>query len=260
MEIYILGSGSSGNSTLVRSTSGRILIDAGMSCKQLAARLESCGQTIAELDGILLTHEHGDHTNALQTLCKKHPVPIYSNHKTADALRFRVKNLQAKWVYFQTAEPFCLGGFSIRPFTVQHDAAEPVGFRIEQDGKTFSVLTDLGKVTRSVIDATKNSHCIFIEANYDPKMLEADTKRPWSTKQRILAPHGHLSNLSAAESIQAMASEKLQTVILGHLSEDCNCPQKASQLVASHLAAAGAPHVTVCCAERNAVTEKISIR
>lgn len=261
MEIHILGSGSSGNAILIKGKSGNLLVDAGMSCRKLTKKLADCGSPLSSLLGIFLTHEHGDHTAALKTLCKQHPTPIYANPQTASALKFRLRpsSLNANWQLFQTGSRISLESFQITSFPVQHDASEPVGFRIEENGLSFSILTDLGKVTESAIRAAKDVHCIFIEANYDPDLLDQDTKRPWSIKQRIANDIGHLSNESAAQALASMATSKLQTVILGHLSSDCNCPHKATSLIASHLASSGFPHVSVLCAEREQITPKISI-
>lgn len=236
-EVTILASGSAGNATLIRGVSSAFLVDAGLSAKQLTARLQACGLSVGQIAGILLTHEHGDHTRSLKVLLGQHGVPVYCNALTARALQ-DVGLSHQNWKLFQNGSAFELGEFSIRPFSVPHDAADPVGFRISAHGVCFGVLTDLGHATRLVFESLRGIQALLIETNYDDDLLQKDTKRPWSVKQRIVSKHGHLSNASAAKVLSELDAP-LEHIILGHLSRDCNSPQLALDLIARSLAAAG---------------------
>lgn len=255
-EIITLGSGSAGNAALIRSQSTSFLVDAGLSAKQLGMRLQACGITVEELSGILLTHEHSDHTSALKVLLAKHDLPVYCNTMTGRALQeggLACKN----WRYFQTGADFSLGDFTVRAFSVPHDAVDPVGFRISSAGACLGVLTDLGHATRMVFDALRGVRAMLIETNYDVDMLQRDMRRPWSVKQRIQSRHGHLSNLAAA-NVLAELDAPLQHVILGHLSRDCNSPETALACVAQRLAADGRS-VGLHCAGQDASSPAFSV-
>jgi phosphoribosyl 1,2-cyclic phosphodiesterase len=224
-EVITLASGSEGNSTLVRNETAAFLIDAGLSAKQLTARLLEVGLNPEQLSGILLTHEHGDHTSALKVMLTRHQLPVFCNILTARALQdFGL--VHTDWRFFQTGSEFSIGSFEVRAFSVPHDAADPVGFRISGNGVSLGVLTDLGYATRLVFDALRGIQALLIETNHDEDLLQRDSRRPWSVKQRILSRHGHLSNTAAAR-ILAELEAPLQHVILGHLSRDCNSPRLA---------------------------------
>lgn len=249
-EVITLGSGSAGNATLVRGSEGCFLVDAGMSARQLNDRLAACGVPISQLSGILLTHEHGDHTRSLKVLLGKTPLPVYCNALTARALQDGGLT-QARWQIFQNGAPFALGAFTVRPFSVPHDAADPVGFRISAEGACFGVLTDLGHATRSVFENLRGIRALLIESNYDEDLLQRDTKRPWSVKQRILSRHGHLSNTAAA-GVLAELDATLEHIILGHLSRDCNSPQLAIDHVTRSLSRTGrSPGARIHCATQD---------
>jgi len=260
LEITILGSGSSGNSCLVCSEDTRILIDAGLSARRLVERLALCGLQPSDLTGIVLTHEHGDHAAALKVLPKKFEIPVYANPLTAEAVRFQAKNVQASWNLFATGTSFSIGSLSLQSFSVPHDAADPVGFVITNRSVRFAILTDLGMITRSVVHMTTGADAVLIETNYDEKMLEADTKRPWSVKQRIASRHGHLSNHAAAELLTQIATDRLQTVILGHMSEDCNCAASAREIVESELRRHGHVRAAVHCAPRSEISPRFVVQ
>lgn len=220
-EITILASGSSGNAALVRSESALILVDAGLSAKQLRERLALCGVAPEEVSGILITHEHGDHVKGLPQWCKQYQTPLYCNRHTATLLRSKMPE-QARWNIFETGSSFALNSLSIQTFAIPHDAVDPVGFVVREKEWSFGFLTDLGYATRLVLEALREVNGLLLEANYDEALLEQDTKRPWAIKQRISSRHGHLSNGAAAEVLQHLLHEQLSHVVLGHLSADCN--------------------------------------
>jgi len=221
LEITILASGSSGNAALVRTETASFLVDAGLSTKELTLRLATCGVEPMDLSAVLVTHEHGDHTKGLVQWAKKHATPIYCNRQTALVLREKVTGFNG-WKIFESGSEFELEGMTIRSFPVPHDAVEPVGFVIRKRSHSFGFLTDLGHATTLVTESLRGIDALLIEANYDEVLLQNDTKRPWSIKQRIQSRHGHLSNSDAAETVSQIVHDGLGHLLLGHLSRDCN--------------------------------------
>lgn len=230
MRLAVLGSGSGGNAVVVESRGSAILIDAGLSAKQLCQRLALLEIEPDSLDGILLSHEHSDHARGLEVFLRKRPVPVYANALTRESLQDGCGG-QIEWRVFQRGQPFRVGAFTINSFALPHDAVDPVGFVCEAHGSTFGFATDFGHVTTLVRDRLRGVAALFVESNYDQDMLENDSKRPWSIKQRIASRHGHLSNAQTADLVRGLLEHGLETVVLGHLSQDCNCPERAEALV-----------------------------
>jgi phosphoribosyl 1,2-cyclic phosphodiesterase len=226
MRLAVLGSGSSGNSAVVEIGGVRLLVDAGLSAKQLTDRAKGLGIDLKSIDGILLTHEHGDHIRGLRVLLKQAPVPVYATAATAHVVR-ETGIANATWKIFEAGQTFRIGEVEIEAFAIQHDAVDPVGFVMAHATYRLGLLSDAGFVTRGMVERLRGVHGLFVEANYDDALLEADTKRPWSTKQRISSRHGHLSNAQAAELVAELAHPGLRRVVLGHLSRDCNTPDVA---------------------------------
>ncbi len=252
MEVAMLGSGSAGNATLLRGGGVTLLVDAGLSCRQMEARLATLGVSPAEVDGILLTHEHTDHTSGLRVFCKKWPTRVFCNSQTASALPADIP--RGCFHLFETGSRFALGGLMVRAFPVPHDAMDPVGFRIEEDGVAFGFLTDLGHANRLVLEAMRGIQGLLIEMNYDEELLQQDTKRPWSVKQRIASRHGHLSNAEAARALASLDAPELETLILCHLSRDCNSPRLATE--AAHQVKSSR---TILCATQWGGTPAVSV-
>jgi phosphoribosyl 1,2-cyclic phosphodiesterase len=259
LSITVLGSGSSGNAILIRNPRTAFLIDAGLSAKRLCAALEAQRVQPGDLAGIALTHEHGDHTGGLRTFCKRWTVPLFATRMTAEAVCFSSKVGQASWRYFSSGQSFSIADVPVGAFSVPHDAADPVGFLVGPPHRRAAILTDLGMVTRSVVEVIRGVRVLCLETNYDEELLEMDTKRPWAVKQRISARHGHLSNRAAAELVREVAGPALHTVILGHLSEDCNHPDLAIRTVKNALLEAGCPETRVVCAPRNEAMETVAV-
>lgn len=255
LEVTILASGSAGNSALVRSGGTSILLDAGLSAKQLGARLEACGVRPESLDAIVLTHEHGDHTAALRVLCGRHEIPVYANRMTAAALEAGPMRAHRNWRFFGNGAPFSIGALTLEAFSVPHDAADPVGFLVRNSAATFALLTDLGHATQLVIERAREADALLIESNYDEELLQRDTRRPWAVKQRITSRHGHLSNRAAAGVVAEIAAAgRLATVLLGHLSRDCNSAELAVAAVSAPLREVSRSEVPVHCAAQDAVS------
>lgn len=240
----ILASGSSGNCAYLETDTTRLLIDAGLSARQIRRRLLGIGRTPENLSGILITHEHTDHTQGLGVLAARLQLPIYCNRLTREALELQFQT-RFDFHLFSTGTSFEVGDVFVDTFSVPHDAYDPVGFLLRTAAANFGFLTDLGHATKLVIERVRPAHVLVLEANHDVKMLQDDTRRPWSTKQRILSRHGHLSNDAAAQVAEQIVSAELRRLYLGHLSHDCNRPELAHRVVSRSLLGRGATHVAV---------------
>jgi len=254
LSITVLGSGSSGNCAVVRTGNTCLLVDAGLSCRRIMQRLEMVGLKVSDLDGILLTHEHGDHTAGLEVFCRTADVPLFCTSLTQESVMSGLVKARPRWKLMETGAAFDFQDVRIECFPVPHDAVDPVGFVFQDVESKLGVLSDVGFVTNLIRDRLRGADSLFIEANYDVHLLEADTKRPWPTKQRISGRHGHLSNEQAAELILSLAHEDLNHVVLGHLSDDCNHPDIACRKIAAALHAGGARDAQVRCAHRHEPT------
>ena len=245
MRFAVLGSGSGGNATVVESGGTRLLVDAGLSAKQLVLRLRRIGIEPESLSGILLTHEHCDHVCGRRVHMKTLSVPVFATPSTSHVVRENLGPIS--WKLFESDSCFAVGDLEIQSFAVPHDAVEPVGFVFRREGRAIGLISDAGHVTKRVSDLLSGVQAPFIEANYDDELLEADTKRPWSTKQRISSRHGHLSNAQTAALVAELIPAGLRRVVLGHLSKDCNKPEVA-------IAAMSSLGIQVTCACQNEPT------
>lgn len=243
-QFTVLGSGSGGNCAYLETSQTRLLIDAGFSARQIRERLASIGRTPEMLHGILITHEHSDHIQGLGVLCSRLQVPLYANRLTLEAAE-RIHESRFKANVFTTGATFEIGDVVVDTFSVPHDAQDPVGFLLRTPDGNVGFLTDLGHATKLVIQRVRPSHVLVLETNHDLKLLQDDTKRPWSIKQRILSRHGHLCNTAAAEAAEQIVTADLTRLYLGHLSRDCNRPELAHEVVFNRLQGIGATHVHV---------------
>jgi len=282
----VLASGSKGNSTVVCGGKTRILVDAGLSCRELFRRMRLAGEDPATLDAILITHEHQDHVNGLAVTARKLGIPVYFTEGTHRAwgrwLSPRKQMSYAQWLeqckkqaaerqaeaeasesdpdevevmaestepveaeqsaeapaavkdptwlpaveYFQAGQPFQIGDIAVSPFTIPHDATDPVGFVFQTEGVRMAIATDLGYVPPNVKAQLKKLDLLLLESNHDLEMLR-DGPYPWSVKQRVLSRVGHLSNEAAATFLEEDYDGQATYVILGHLSESNNLPELA---------------------------------
>ena len=252
VRLTILGSGSAGNCALVESSDVSILVDAGLSGRHITERLGKVGRRVSDLDAILLTHEHTDHTKGLNILCNHHHLPIYCNRPTAEAIAPTLPKF-SRWHFFTTGHAFEIGDLGIEPFSVPHDAQDPVGFVVRANGAAIAFVTDLGHATKLVVERVRTTNVLVIETNHDIKMLQ-EARRPWSLKQRIMGRHGHLSNEEAARVVGEVASDRLHTIFLAHLSRDCNRPALALETVSMQLEKVGARSVAVRVALQDQIT------
>jgi phosphoribosyl 1,2-cyclic phosphodiesterase len=244
IQLTILGSGSAGNCAYLETDQARLLIDAGLSARQIRQRMAPLGRAPETLTGILITHEHSDHIAGLAGLAERLNVPIYCNHLTKAAMEAQL-NIKVNAQIFATGGSFEIGDVTIDTFSIPHDAYDPVGFLVRTAAGNIGFLTDLGHATKLVVERIRAANVLLLEANHDVKMLQDDPRRPWSLKQRILSRHGHLSNESAADVAEQILSSSLRRLYLGHLSRDCNRPELALQAVAGRLERLGGTHVWV---------------
>jgi phosphoribosyl 1,2-cyclic phosphodiesterase len=243
MRMCVLGSGSSGNSIYIAGDGYSFLIDAGLSRRELQERLASVGSALSEIGAVLISHEHHDHISGLAGLCRSHGVPVYVNRHTANAII--EKGIPAQRLrFFKTGADFQLGPVTVHPFSIPHDASDPVGFIITADDCRVGIATDLGCPAAQVKQMLRGCRAIVIESNHDRDLLD-NGPRPIALKERIRGDLGHLSNEMAAELLAEVASESLSDIFLAHLSEECNRPDVARLTVEQAVRRAGFEHVSV---------------
>lgn len=254
LRLCVLASGSSGNCTVVQSGTTAVLIDAGLSARETVRRLDGVGVAIDQVAGILISHEHSDHIAGLRVLHQKHGIPCYANRGTSEAL-IRNPDLAAlPFTLFSTGFAFAVGDLTVEPFSVPHDAYEPVGFVVSTPSARVGVVTDMGVATGVIRSRLADCQALVIEANHDEAML-MEAERPWYLKQRIRGRQGHLSNQAAAALIGDIAGPHLRRVYLAHLSEDCNRTHLAEREVRSALQKLGFHHVDVAMTYPDRVSE-----
>lgn len=247
MRFTILGSGSNGNCAYLEAGETRLLIDAGLSGRQIRQRLATLGRAPEGLHGILLTHEHSDHISGLAGLAglaAKLNIPVYCNRLTAEAVS-EILQTRLDFRLFTTGSGFEVDEVAVETFSVPHDAMDPVGFLLRTRAGNLGFLTDLGHATRLTVERVRPAHVLVLETNHDVKLLQDDLRRPWSLKQRILGRHGHLSNEAGAAVAEQIVSSDLRHLFLGHLSRDCNRPELAHRAVSQVLQKTGAAHVGI---------------
>jgi phosphoribosyl 1,2-cyclic phosphodiesterase len=244
LRVCVLGSGSSGNCTYIGCGSSAVLIDAGLSALQTSTRLETISAPLSGVHGICVSHEHSDHTAGLRVLNRRHGIRVYANFGTVEALRRDEELTALEWQIFSTGTAFPVGEFRIEPFTVPHDALEPVGFVVQANGTRVGVVTDMGMSTTLIREKLRSCHVIVVEANHDEDMLKK-SKRPWPLIQRILGRQGHLCNDAAAEMLGEIAGPELRHVFLAHISTQCNRRELALKTADRMLRGKGHSHIKV---------------
>ena len=244
-----LASGSSGNATLIEGSDGlhrtRVLVDCGLGLRQLIARLAVEGIGPADLDGIFITHEHGDHIGCAPMLVARYGVPLWTSAGTAQYAAFA--GLESALNLVRDGQLFAIGGIQFHPFTVPHDAREPLQLRCTDGDRVLGLMTDIGHVTGHALAALAGCHALVLESNHDVELL-AQSRYPDFLKRRVGGQHGHLSNVQAAAALGALHHDRLNTVVAAHLSERNNRPELVTRAFAAVL---GCGEADVLLAERH---------
>lgn len=239
----MLASGSSGNAALLATEKTRILVDAGLSLRELTRRMALVGEQPGSLDAVLVTHEHGDHVSGLATLARRHHVPVYLTWLTAPAIDWGERRPAIE--QFQAGSRFSVGDIEVASFTIPHDAADPVGFRFEAQGMKIAIATDLGYVTESIKVHLRGTDLLLLESNHDLDMLKVGPY-PWQVKQRVMSRMGHLSNLGMSDFLLDDYAPSAPNLVLGHLSEQNNHPEIVRMVAAQALERRGlVAHMTI---------------
>lgn len=221
----LLGSGSAGNAIFVRGAHTKLLIDAGLSLRQLRLRLAAIGESLDGLTGVAITHEHGDHIQGLRTLAKQYRVPVYMTPDTAARVAERIGPVETH-VPFDAGDVLPLGEFEVHSFSVEHDAVDPVSFVVARDGCRLGMATDLGHVTGLVRERLSGAQALVLESNYCPEMIERSSY-PIEIVQRIKSRRGHLSNHDMNSLLCHLLHDDLQLVVAIHVSQENNTEEKA---------------------------------
>ena len=225
-------SGSSGNCSFVETDNTKLLIDCGVSSKKIEEALNSIDVDLSDINGILISHEHSDHIQALGTICKTHNIPIYATPATFTNIKKNIPdNLK---INFKNDEKFEIGDIKIFPFKIPHDAADPCGFSFFNSNKKLTIATDIGHIDNKIMHNLDESDFLLLESNYEPNMLRC-SRYPYSLKMRILGPNGHLSNDDAGIAISELSKSGVHNIMLGHLSKHNNFPELAYQTVMDNI-------------------------
>ncbi|MDD5945993.1 MAG: MBL fold metallo-hydrolase [Clostridia bacterium] len=226
-----LVSGSSGNSTFISNGSTHILIDAGISCKQLVEHIRQLKIEPQSIDAVFITHEHIDHIKGAGVLSRKYNIPVYATPGTWQGIGKTVGDFsEENTKYIYPDKMIVVGDLCVKPFAIPHDTAEPVAYSVFTDNIKMTVATDIGTATDTVKENIYDSDVLLLEANHDINMLK-NGSYPWSLKKRILGDRGHLSNVTAGETLSEIMSGRMKYVFLGHLSKENNEPHLAYETV-----------------------------
>jgi phosphoribosyl 1,2-cyclic phosphodiesterase len=258
MDFCVLASGSKGNCTYITDGETAILIDIGLTAKEIIARLKEAQIDPASIQAILFTHDHVDHYRGAPVFSKKVPVRLMANEGTASGIDLNCPKAKLEWEIFETASSFNIGNLHIEAFSVPHDASDPVGFVISDGTAKLGIATDLGQPTPLVINKLSSCDAIVLESNHDYEMLMA-SNRPWPLKTRIAGRSGHLSNEQATELLQSVLSERLRVLLLAHLSEECNTHHLAQHLMRQTLLTCRRPDVVITSLQQNSISIRYTL-
>lgn len=265
MDFCSIASSSNGNCTYVGSTNTHVLVDAGLSGKRTESGLNSVDRTLKEMDAILITHEHSDHIKGLGVLARKYELPIYATAGTIQAIRQASQVGTIPEDLFREIRPdeaFCVGDLNVLPFTISHDAAQPVGYRLECENKSVGIATDLGEYSDYTVEKLKHLDALLLEANHDVNMLQVGSY-PYYLKRRILSETGHLSNENAGRLLSRVLHDDLKAVFLGHLSQENNYDKLAYETVCQEIDSGENPYRSrdfyIQVAKRAQVSERITV-
>jgi len=237
LRFSVLASGSGGNACYVETNGARILIDAGLSCREMERRLTAVGASATRLDGIVVTHEHQDHIRGAGPMARRYNLPLYINSGTLENGQKTLGRLPQLRL-METGGSLTINDLLIETFTKCHDAADPVGIVLSSNGTRIGFATDLGRSTRLAEERLKGCQALILEFNHDPDMLD-EGPYPLYLKRRIKGPDGHLSNRQGGELLAAVSHADLRLVVLAHLSKINNDPEKARKEATRVLGACG---------------------
>src|SRR5258705_4377351 len=239
MKLTVLGSGSTGNAVLIVAGETRVLVDAGLSAKEIARRLALVGEDVQKLDAVLVTHEHGDHAGGLRVLLRTVDCPVYISAQTCDAYisertnvndeepRKRTKALKDRVEQIESSKDFRIGEIDFHPFSIPHDAVDNFGFTATHRGVKIATLMDFGHITTLITEQLRGCAAIVMESNHSRDMLKACDNYPWELKQRILSRVGHLSNEDVADWLKYGFDGLARHIVLAHCSQRANNPYLA---------------------------------
>ena len=266
MRLCSIASGSSGNCVYVGSDTTHLLMDVGISGKRTETGLAELGLTMKDIDGICITHEHADHISGLGVLSRKYGVPVYATRGTLEAIRNSTSLGKIDESLFRVITPderCTIKDISLYPVRTSHDAADPVAYRIDYDGRRIGLITDLGCYNDYTVECLRNLDLLYLEANHDVHMLQV-CPYPYYLKQRILGERGHLSNESAGKLLSRLLHDNMQAIVLGHLSKENNLPELAYESVRVEVTMSDTEYsgndFPLYVAKRDVVSEVIEVR
>jgi phosphoribosyl 1,2-cyclic phosphodiesterase len=245
--LVVLGSGSGGNALVLESGSRRLMVDAGFSCREIEKRLATVGLDADGFDGLILTHEHSDHTRGAKRFARRHDVPVYATAGTLEGLGLGENGIEIQ--VLASGRQAVVGDFLLEPFAIPHDAREPIGLVVQDpEGRRVGLVADLGARSQLAWGRLTDLDALILESNHDLDMLR-NGPYPWPLKQRVASRHGHLSNREAAEGIPELDSSHLQWVVLYHLSRTNNLPALAVDSMGEALSRENSP-AEICVASQ----------
>lgn len=249
MRFASLGSGSKGNATLVATADTLVMVDCGFGIRETERRLACLGVSADQLSAIIVTHEHSDHVRGVASLARRYELPVYLSFGTRRAVsggRHDLDRVDCREV--RPEREFRVGNLDVQPVAVPHDAREPCQYLCHAGGRRLGVLTDLGSLTPHVVEAYGECDALVLECNHDPVML-AEGPYPPVLKRRVAGQHGHLSNAQAATLLEQINQDRLQHLVLSHLSEKNNTPEHAREAV-EQVVPVGRERIRVACQQR----------
>lgn len=255
VQLTVLGSGSAGNATLVTDGQCGVLVDAGLSYRQVMLRLETVGVTPGDVRGIVITHAHGDHTRGAAVFSRKHGVPVY----TTESVRTEWGEVElAEWRRLVCGRTHEIGGLAFEPLTVPHDASETVAFRIGTGDGAIGIATDIGVMTSDLVGRFRDCRVLVLESNHATELLEVSPYHP-ATRARIASSRGHLSNEALAGFIRSHLGATVRCVVLAHLSRVNNVPELAEMTCREALVACGRDDVEVVVTRQDRVARTVDL-
>lgn len=256
ISLRVLGSGSSGNAALVSSGPTTLLVEAGLSCRELEKRIAAAGRTPTEIAAVLVSHEHGDHCRSAIAFAVRHRLPVACTEGTWTCLDTRSTTEPPPWIPLRPGRECRIGTVTVIPFRTPHDASDPIGFRFERGRTALVHVTDFGHISREIEEAIEGASVLLIESNYDEQQL-FESRYPFSIRQRIASTRGHLSNGALALYLRRRLPGTVNAIVLAHISENTNTRALAVQTARTALDAGGRAEVRLVVAERHRVTGEI---